>query len=186
MIWIEWDKSGEEPVSLGEVKRFLRLERDDEDAIVARCISAAREAVEAQTGLVLTERRLRLSFEPDPARDRLALHRRPLRDVAEAIGYDEAGAAVPLEPASFRLDPQPFGAWLQLPAGLAARAPNGVELELRAGEAPDDVPEALKLAIVRLAGAAFETRGAVSPALQPAFMPPLARALIAPFRTPRL
>lgn len=180
------DAASTEPVSLAEVKGFLRLERNDEDAIVTRCLKAAREAVEAQTSLVLTERRVRLAFEAEPGQTRLAVHRRPLGAVLGAIGYDEAGTAAPLAPAAFTLEPQPFGTWLHLPPGLASQAPNGVEVEVRAGEPPAAVPEALKLAIVRLAGAAFETRGAVGPAFQPAFMPPLARALIAPFRAPRL
>ncbi|ALN73969.1 head-tail connector protein [Aureimonas sp. AU20] len=186
MIWIELDKTSVEPVSLAEAKTFLRLDRDDEDALVATCLKAARQAVEAETGLVLTERRVRIAFEPDPASAVLAIRRRPIRSVLEAIGFDERGTAAPLDPASFRLEAQPFGAHLILPPGLAGRAPNGVEVEVRAGQRAEDVPEALKLAILRLAAAAFETRGTVGPALQPAFMPPLARALIAPFRAPRL
>jgi uncharacterized phiE125 gp8 family phage protein len=186
MIWIEWDKSGTEPVSLSEAKAFLRLDRDDEDAVVATCLKAARQAVEAETGLVLTERRVRIAFEADPASESLAIRRRPLRAVLEATGYDGRGAAVTLDPATFRLKAQPFGADLLLPPGLAGRAPNGVELDLRAGLKVEEVPEALKLAILRLAAVGYETRGAVGPALQPAFLPPLVRALIAPFRAPRL
>lgn len=41
---------GAEPVTLTEVKNFLRVEIDDDDALIATIITAAREAVEVFTG----------------------------------------------------------------------------------------------------------------------------------------
>ncbi|WP_058600721.1 head-tail connector protein [Aureimonas ureilytica] len=186
MIWIELETASTEPVSLAELKTFLRLDRDDEDALAGTCLRAARQAVEAETGLVLTERRVRLAFEVEPTQDEIAIRRRPVRSLLGAVGYDEGGVATPLDIASFHLEAMPFGARLILPPGLAHRARNGVEVEIRVGQAKAEVPDALKLAIIRLAAASFETRGAVGSGLQPAFMPPLARALMSPFRAPRL
>ena len=186
MIWIELGTGAVEPVSQDEAKRFLRLERDDEDALLATCLKAARETVEAETGLFLAPRRMRLALEVDPRVGHVHLRRRPVHSVVAALGFDEAGTAFPLEAAGFALTGEPFGTRLTVPPGLAVRAQNGLELDLDVGHPATLVAEALKLAILRLAAASFETRGIVPSGLQPAFMPPLVRALTAPFRVPRL
>ncbi len=188
MIWIELERPAAEPVELAELKRFLRLERGDEDALLGTCLRAARETVEAETGLVLGERRVRLVFEAGAEAGAgagaafQALRRRPVRAVLAAVGYGADGAAVPLDVAAFALRDGRLG----LPPGLAGRAPNGVEVEVLAGEAAADTADAVKLAVLRLAAVAYETRGAVDASMQPALLPPLVRALIAPFRAPRL
>ena len=56
-----------EPVSLSEAKAWARIERDDEDALIAGLIRAARQAVEAMTGLVLAQRGFRLALDPGAA-----------------------------------------------------------------------------------------------------------------------
>ncbi|WP_156419390.1 phage head-tail connector protein [Aureimonas sp. AU12] len=183
MIWIETGTGAGEPVTVAEAKAFLRLERGDEDALLATLIAAAREAVETETGLVLREARHRIAFEPGAGTRRVALSRRPVRAVLEATAFDAAGEPRAIDPAGIAVLNEPLGSVLVLPEVNAA---NGVEIELETGIAAGDLPDSLRLAILRLVAASYEMRGAVAPAMQPAFVPPLVRGLLAPFRAVRV
>ncbi|MBB3996574.1 head-tail connector protein [Aureimonas pseudogalii] len=183
MIWMETETGAAEPVGLAEAKGFLRLEHDGEDALVTRLIAAAREAVEAETGLVLRVARARLALEPPAGGGRIELSRRPVRRVVAAEAFDVAGEAMTIDPAGIAVRNEPLGASLRLPA---MAAPNGLELDLELGLDPAAVPEGVRQAILRLVAAAFETRAAVPAAMQPAVMPPFVRGLLAPLRRVRL
>ena len=51
-----------EPVSLSDVRTYLRIGTQGDDALLTLIISAAREAFEARTGLALLTRRVRQNF----------------------------------------------------------------------------------------------------------------------------
>jgi len=51
-----------EPVSLSDVRTYLRIGTQGDDALLTRFVSAAREAFEARTGLALLTRRVRQNF----------------------------------------------------------------------------------------------------------------------------
>ena len=175
-----------EPVILAEVKAWCRIERDDEDALLARLITAARETVERETRLVLVRRSFRLLLDPVPGDGWIEISRHPLQQVTSVVAYD--GAGVPTE----------FGAGeavieralgieaIRVSRAVVTASVNGVEIEFEAGFAPGAVPENLMLAIKRIVATAYELRGAVSIGMQPGIVPEAARALIAPFRPVRL
>ncbi|MEF2551763.1 head-tail connector protein [Aurantimonas sp. A2-1-M11] len=60
-----------EPASVAEAeaeaKAWARIDRDDEDGLIGGLIRAARETIEALTGLVLVQRAFRLALDPVPA-----------------------------------------------------------------------------------------------------------------------
>ncbi|WP_168990453.1 head-tail connector protein [Aureimonas flava] len=179
MIWIDNGPPAAEPVTLAEAKAHLRIDRADEDGTIEGFLRAARETIEARTGLVLARCGFRLCLDSPAAAD-LALSRRPARAVLAARWFDGAGTPQHADPAAVRIVRD--GGALRLPRDLTGRTGCDVELELDMGLDAGAVPDMLRLAILHLVSISFDMRGAASAAMQPALMPPLVRGLLAPYR----
>ena len=178
-----------EPLTLSEAKAHLRLDGAEEDALLTSLIATARVHLEAETGLSLIERTLRLYRDDWPGDGVLNLDHGPVKAVSSVTVYDEAGdpAMVPLT--GHRLDgvARPARLWLaQRPAPGAAL--NGIEIDFVAGYGASgaDVPEVLKRAMLTHVALMFAFRGAVVAENQPAGVPDGYERLIAPFRLRRL
>ncbi|MEF2073828.1 head-tail connector protein [Consotaella aegiceratis] len=176
----------DEPVSLAVAKGWCRIENTDEDDLVVALIRAARQAIEAATGLVLVRRGFRLYVDPVPSTGWIEIARQPLVAVTSLVAYDGSG-----EPVSFGLDEVVIGRALgvealRLSPAVRAAATNGVEVEFEAGFAAGTVPEPLCLALKQIVATSYEVRSAVHPAAQPAIVPASAAALIASYRQVRL
>ncbi|GGD93787.1 hypothetical protein GCM10011390_10650 [Aureimonas endophytica] len=185
MVLIELGNAGPEPVALAEAKTWCRIERDDEDVLIAALIGAARETVERETGLALRRRDLRIAIGDLPPDGRVALPRRPVATVLGLTAYGADGLPRAFAAANAVLERFGAGETVRLTEIVLAAA-NGLEIDVTAGFAPADVPEALKLAIKRMVAVSYETRAALAPEMQPALIPPAARAAIAAFREVRL
>lgn len=178
MILIELDKPAAEPVTVAELKAFARIERADEDGLIAHLVTASRETVERETGLSLGRRAFRLVLDAVPTDGVTAPRRSPLQSVREVRVYDAAGAGRIVDPALVRIEGERFKL---APALLGA---SSLEIDFEAGT--HEPPEGLRQAILRIAACSYETRGLVGNAMQPALVPSFARALMAPFRRVRL
>jgi len=66
-----------EPISLDEVKTFLRVETGDDDALIAALIAAAHLHIESQTQLALVTQSWRLVFDCWPRHGRIAVRPGP-------------------------------------------------------------------------------------------------------------
>lgn len=176
-----------EPVALGEMKTVLRIDHDDEDALIEALIRAARERVEAATGRALITRGVVETLDRWPARggpQRLGVS--PVSAVTEVRTRTAAGAATVLAADRYYADLAANPPRLVLISGahwpLPGRGSGGIEIQYTAGygDTPDDVPEALRQAVREIAAEAYD-RGGVQGALAPA-----TQALLAPFRRVRL
>ena len=141
-------------VGLAECKAALRLERDDEDAVLAGQIRTAMALCEAFTGHWLIEREGEQRLAADLAWQRL--HAGPVQAVT---GVYQAGAALA---GGWESDIAADGTgWVRL-VGL----PRGPALlrtvRFRAGLGPDwnAVPEPLRAGVVRLVSHLFSHRDA--------------------------
>jgi uncharacterized phiE125 gp8 family phage protein len=166
--------------ALGELKAFLRIEDSREDALLAGLLRAATETVEAMLGLLLFEREVE---ERGAARaGAFALTAEPARTLLEASAELADGSVRPLSAleASLKLDGNGCGQ-LAL-AGVADGT--ALVVRYRAGMATDWnwVPEALRLAVIRVASHFFSHRDAADDA----GIPPAVRRLISPWRTRRM
>lgn len=179
MIWIETSAPAAEPVSVAELRAFLRLEREDEDALLLRLLRAAREDVERRTGLLVAERTGRLVVET--AVGSVVLGLRPVTAILDLTLFDEDGEPGAGDPRDLRYENAPLRTQLHWRRPIAA--PGGAEVGLRAGLPPELVPESLRLAMLRLAATSFETRTLLAPALQPDTIPPLVGSLLSPYRS---
>ncbi|MCJ2011229.1 hypothetical protein [Methylobacterium sp. J-076] len=154
-----------EPVSVAELRRYLRLDADDggaEDDILARLLAAARTSLETEARRVLVPGRYRIVLDRWPAEGWLPLPLSPL------VGLVRAGLAAPdgtvtdLPAGTVRPGPDPVEApALQFVGDLPDLVGRSVVIEVTAGFGGDGppLPEDLRLAILRLAAAGYEHRG---------------------------
>lgn len=173
-----------EPLTLAEVRAHLRLDQEDEDALLVSLITVAREHLERETGMVLAIRDFRLCLDAWPEDGILTIARGPVRQVTDVTVYDGEGVgqAVDLDGHLLDGEARPARLWLrETPA--PGRVLNGIEVEFVAGfgESGAEVPETLKRAMLLHIGAMFACRGVVAAEAQPAVVPPGYDRLIAPF-----
>ncbi|MDP4021415.1 hypothetical protein Q8W71_02175 [Methylobacterium sp. NEAU 140] len=187
MIPIRADTAIVEPVSVADLRGYLRLDPDDggaEDALLASLIAAARASLEIEARRVLVPGRYRIALAAWPRDGRLPLPVSPLVALVRAGFTDTGGAVTELAPDLVRLGPDR----IEAPALLvdpAAPEPSGrtILIEVTAGFGGDGppLPAPLRLAVLRLAAARYEHRGD-----EPDAAGPDAAALAAPFRRMRL
>lgn len=155
-----------EPLTIADSKAFARIGSDLEDALVTQLIAAARARVEAETGLALMSRTLRLTLTDWPLgvleRGGLRLPKWPAHSLVAVRLTDgetsedvtdqfqlEAGLCAKLEPV-------PFGGWVW-PRSIHER----IEIDWVAGFGDaEDVPEDLIHAMKIIVAHEFENRDA--------------------------
>ncbi|HVY20471.1 MAG TPA: head-tail connector protein [Bauldia sp.] len=175
-----------EPVLLDDAKAYLRLDADDDDALVTAAITAARVHVEALTRRCLIEQSWRVYLDQWPRRRIVPLVPAPLISVESVTVYDAAGAPHVVDEDDYEVDTVSVPGCLLLSAAVpvAARQINGIEIELTAGYGPSsiDVPGPLRQAIMMLVAHWYEHRGVVGHDRAGEIPPHGFDALIAPYR----
>lgn len=178
-----------EPITLAEVKAHLRLDTNDEDGLLTALIHTARNHLEAETGLCLIARPMRLYLDGWPAGKVIQIARGPVQTIELVTVYDADGTPVEADTAGYVLDGTARPARLLLPARpMTERAVNGIEIDFTAGfgESGADVPDTLKRAMLLHVAAMFELRGVLSLDDQPGAVPQGYDRLVAPHRLRRL
>lgn len=170
------------PEAAGAAKAYLRVERSDEDALIAGLVLAATELCEAFTGQALVEREFAEILPADRAWRRLG--RSPVRaiDGVEALAADGMAEALAVGAYGVDIDPDGDG-WVHTAAAGETRR---IRIRYRAGLAGAwaDLPAAPREGILRLAGHFYTSRTADGGR---AGEPPAAvAALWRPFRRIRL
>jgi uncharacterized phiE125 gp8 family phage protein len=178
-----------EPLSLAEAKAFLRVAHDDDDAVIAALIAAARGQIEALTRRALLLQSWRLVRDGWPANGRIGLRIGPLRALTAARVFDAAGVAHPIDVATFVVDAADHA--IAAPCGslpVPGRRVAGIELdvELGFGATPADVPELLRHAIRVLVAHWYDNRGLAAIGSSVALLPGSVAAMIASYRVPSL
>lgn len=156
-------------VSLEEARDFTRVSGSADDRLLSLLIASASARVEAHTGRALIRqswREVRRRF--DDAR-RLsadgacfALLRPPLIAVERVDVVEADGAATPWSEEEYRADAEADPGRLIALAPFGFPAPGGPGGSIRIayhagyGETPEDVPEPLREAVLRLVATAFE------------------------------
>ncbi len=167
------------PVPIVELRTYLRIETDAEDALLAGLIRAAASQVETWLGRLLLERTATERFA-DPG-ETLRLTAGPVAAVSAVTLTPPGGEPAPLAEADWRLVQRRDGAAeIQLLRGVEGE----VRVTYRAGMAADwnGLPEELRLAVMRAAGHLHAHRDAA----EDAGLPGAVRQLLAPWRRLRL
>lgn len=173
----------EEPVSLDEIKAHLRLDINDDDAYVARCISDARSWVEGQTKRALMPQTLDYFIDYcwplRNGRQHIQMPLNPLVSVTSISYVDTDGAIQTLASNQYSVQARRHNSFIvpaydvtwpdvrSVPAAVTVRFVAGVSSE---------VPPELYRAIMILAGVYYESREAASSA------PDAVEILISPYR----
>ncbi|HEX6050025.1 MAG TPA: head-tail connector protein [Gemmatimonadaceae bacterium] len=177
-----------EPLTLATVKAHLRLTDDAgaEDALLNVLISAAREWAEDQTRRALITQTWQETFDRfPPCEIRLGLT--PVQEITKVSYVDASGAAVDLAAAQYIVDAASLPARVRRAYGVSWPSTrdqaNAVSVEFTAGygDAPDDVPAAIRMAMLLVVGDLYANREAQIVGTIVAENP-TAKALIGPYR----
>lgn len=177
-----------EPVTLADIKGYLRLDGNHEDRLINSLMTAARLMVEAESGRCLIAQNWRMVFDHWPIGGVIRVPVSPLISLIEARVYDTDGEPVSVPLDYFNVDtlgdPARIVSRQSLP--LPGRAFGGIEIDVRVGygETQADVPMPLRQAVRAIVARWFENRGD-DPEKVPA-MPQEVKALIAPYKRMRL
>lgn len=166
-------------VPIVELRTYLRIETDAEDAVLAGLIRAATSMVEAWLGRLLVERSVTERFD-DPA-GALRLSAGPVAAVSAVTLTPPGGDDGPLAEGDWRLVRQRDGAAeIRLLRGIEG----ALTVSYRAGMAADwnGLPEALRLAVMRAAGHLHLNRDGADDS----GLPLAVRQLLAPWRRLRI
>lgn len=168
----------EPAITLGEAQAFLRLETGEEEALAAGLIRSATELCEAFIGQAIISRDFVATVAGTGQWERLGLT--PVRSISlvEAVGPDGMAAALPSDQYAVDIDSAGDG-WVRATASSGTRFRVSGEAGMAAD--PNEVPEAIRQGILRLAAHLFSNRDG------PDGEPPAAvTALWRPYRRMRL
>lgn len=181
------------PVTLAEVKAYLRIAGSEEDALLAGLVRGAAATGEAFTGRAMVARAVSETVAAGGAWTRLAAG--PVRSIEAVDALAPDGTATALEATDYLIDIDAHGeGWVRVVAGSGAAGSGAAGSGRRArvrytvGLAADanGVPEPLRHGVVRLAAHLYAHR-AESDGSAPSAAPPAAvTALWRPWRRLRL
>lgn len=143
-----------EPVTLDQVKTFLRIDGADLDGELQLIMVAAREDLENQSGLRLMNQVVRVIGETPVDLDHLTVG--PVQDIVAIGAVPGAADAFELTGADLARGIRPVGSW---PADLK-RGPLAIDLAVGYGAEPSDVPATLRLAVLLLVRQRYDDRPA--------------------------
>jgi uncharacterized phiE125 gp8 family phage protein len=160
-----------EPITLAEARVHLRLDGNDEDALVAAWIVAARQQVEAITGRALMVQDWELRLPCFPAGGGcIELPYPPLVEVVSLTTVAADGTETALDPAAYQVDapagptaqparvyPRASGYWPSTAGGVRG----AVRVAYQAGYASaSQVPQPLRAALLLAVGDLYANREA--------------------------
>jgi uncharacterized phiE125 gp8 family phage protein len=154
-----------EPITLAEVKNYLKVSASADDFLIVGLIRAAREIVENYTGRALMVQTVTEFWDAFPCCPccELELSRYPASALTSLEYKNAAGAYVAVDSASYLLNTAEAPVTVSLKSGYSWASPlaekNAVKAVYTAGAATaKDVPESLRLAMFLLIGFHYENR----------------------------
>ena len=173
-----------EPVSLIEAKAHLRVDGDDEDALITLQISAVREQVELEVRRSLMTQTLAVRLAEWPYADRLTLPQPPLQSVTHIKYTDDDGTLQTMAASDYIVYAEPEPGHVMLKAST-----NWPSADLQPGESivityvagyggATAVPARYKQAILLWLGHWYENRESVVVGTITGELPMAVRALL--------
>jgi uncharacterized phiE125 gp8 family phage protein len=186
-----------EPVSVAELKTYLRLDGVSEDGLLAGLLTTARLQIEAALSLALITQRWSWTFDQWPLTPVMDLPITPVQSIT-SVAVAAPGSIVTIPAADYILDGQSCPSRLISTTKWArGNAPSGgitIKFAAGFGPLPSDVPAPLRLALLQLAAHWYGRRdvdgacasGVSTPMIAAGPLPPSVNSLLHPYRRPRL
>jgi uncharacterized phiE125 gp8 family phage protein len=185
-----------EPISVGELKTYLRLDGVSEEGLLAGFITTARLQIEAALSLALITQTWSWTFDQWPQSATVDLPMSPVQSIT-SITVTTPGSMTTLPSSAYVLD------GMSIPARLITRtqwpqtamSPRGIAITFAAGFGPhpSDVPPPLRQALLQLAAHWYSRRdadgactGMTGAAITAGPLPPSVNGLLQPYRRTRL
>jgi uncharacterized phiE125 gp8 family phage protein len=182
-----------EPLSLADVKLWLRLDGADEDDLLQALIVSARLTIEAHIRRFCITQSWRLRFDAWPpsvsqSNSVLSLPVSPFQNVVAVRLFDAAGVASIIPPTNYGAPASPDCARIIFASAppTPGQSHDGIEIDLVVGygDSALSVPEPLRRAMTMLVARWYEHRGDGDSG--DTRLPSQVLALAAPFRRERL
>lgn len=178
-------------ISLSDAKRHLRVDHDDEDALIGALINSAVAYFDGYSGILgraLLTQTWQMSF--DAFDDEMRLPVGNLLSVTSVTYYDASNALQTLPTSVYTSFSDALGPYITLKPGQAWPSgyyrPDAISVTWTAGYGPaaSDIPAPIKQAILLLVGHWYTNREAVNVAagIVALELPMAVDALIAPYR----
>lgn len=152
-----------EPVTLDEMKRHLRIDSAEDNALVSALITSARTTVEDFTRRALMTQTFELVF--DGVSSSIEIPRPPLQEIKKIETIDEDGVRSEIDPSTYyvdisgtspgRISLRPGYTWPEH-RGFASFIITGVA---GYGNEPEAVPGPIREAVKKLVAELYENRG---------------------------
>lgn len=177
-------ETGNEPISLSELKLHLRIDSSEEDALLDVILKAARQKAESYTGRKFVTSTFQMTLSEFP--EEVELHPSPVISI-DSVSYKNGNnISQTLSSGVYSLDNtiDPSQFYLEynqsFPSTLSVR--DAVTINYTCGYADDDsIPAPVKAAILLIAGHLYENRQIVS-TMQTYEVPMTASYLLDPYR----
>lgn len=172
-----------EPVDLATVKNHIRVDYDDDDALIQNLITSARDFIERDAGLSLVTQTWQLYLDRFPRANAyetwpwsappatILLPRYPVQSVASVVWKDANGGTNTVDPSTYlvdlqsrfpRLVPKSTGQGWPAESGPPLVQQNGVVVTFTSGYASQGVlPPTLRAALLLLVGHWYQNRETV-------------------------
>lgn len=165
-----------EPISLSQVRLFLRIEHNEEDTLLGMFITSAREAAETALGRSLITQSQRL-YVPCVKSTLIALPRGPVQSIQTVAVEQEDGSTVTLDSDTYRLHTGRGLLQLNSPVRIGTLA---VTYVAGYGDTAEEVPSIIRQGMLNHVAAFYESRETQLP------MPESVRAFYQPYQEVRL
>ena len=181
-----------EPISLAEAKAHLRIDGNDEDALLDSLIAAARMFVERALSLALVTESWSLYLDGWRRSGTIVLPIQPVQAVTAVRVYDPGDTPTEVNSETYSVDVLSEPARLVLSAEAVQLSParllNAFEVAFTAGYGDEvsDVPAPIRHALKLLVAHWFEHREPVVLGIAPQEVPATVAGLLLPYRRVRL
>jgi uncharacterized phiE125 gp8 family phage protein len=148
------------PISVVELKSFLRLSHSLEDELISSMIEAARSFIESYCNISLTETVHALWLDSVP-KNKVELYRPKVTSIERVFWVDESGLEHDLAASDYSADLKDLIPFLQVEnytADKELKKYNSFCIEYKAGGLAEDMDKRLKLACKILSAHLYENR----------------------------
>jgi len=180
------------PVTLSDAKAHLRVDGIDEDTLITSLIETATAHIERWIGLALITQGVTIVRDDWPDTWLVELPLSPVQSVSSITVFDADGGGIEFDTSYYFADTISHPPRIVLhgtaPWPKPGRRANGIEIAVTAGfgDAPSDVPEPIRQALLMLVAHWFERREPVVLEEEPHEIPDTVSALLASYKPVRL